>query len=346
MEITWRRQDFGRTQTGDAVDLYEASNGAGMSVGIITYGGIVQSLRVPDASGRAADVVLGFGDLGGYLRGHPNFGAITGRVAGRITGGKFRLGGREYALARNNGSNHLHGGITGLDKRIWRSRPEGAKLVLTYRSPDGEEGYPGNVDFTVAYELTGRGELVISSEAATDQPTPVSITNHSYFNLAGEGTGSVENHVVQILADAFVPADEELTLSGRRESVDGRPNDLRRPQRLGDVLGGLLLSHGDNYLLPPAPGGGMREVARVVEPASRREMVVASDEDCLQFYTGVFLDGSLAGKSGAPYASFAGLCFECQGYPDGLEFPELGAILTTPESPRRRTTVYRFGVAG
>lgn len=346
MDISWTRQDFGRTPSGDNVERYEASNGAGMSVGVLTYGGIVQSLRVPDASGRAADVVLGFGDLGGYLRGHPYFGAITGRVAGRITGGKIRVGGREYALARNNGSNHLHGGVTGLDKRIWGARAEGPKLVLVYRSPDGEEGYPGNVDFTVTYELTKRGELVIASEAATDQPTPISITNHSYFNLAGEGAGSVENHIVQILADAYVPADEELTLGGRRESVDGRPNDLRRPRRLGDVLGGLLLGHGDNYLLPPAPGGGLREVARVLEPASRREVVVTSDEDCMQFYTGVFLDGSLTGKSGAPYASHAGLCLECQGYPDGLEFPELGAILTMPGHPRRRTTVYRFCVAG
>ncbi len=345
MEITWKRQDFGRLPEGGSVERYEASNGAGMSVGILTYGGIVQSLCVPDGTGRVSDVVLGFDALGDYLRGHPHFGAITGRVAGRITGGKFCIGDRDYALALNNGSNHLHGGFTGLDKRLWQAKPEGAKLVLRYRSPDGEEGYPGAVDLTVAYVLTGENELVITSEAVADQPTPVSLTNHSYFNLAGEGSGSVENHTVQILADEYVPTDEELTLSGRRENVEGRPNDLRHPRRLGDILHGLHLRHGDNYLLPPAADGGLREVARVSEPSSRRDLVVSSDEDCLQFYTGVFLDGSFTGKSGVPYRAHAGLCLECQGYPDGVMFPEFGPVLTVPEHPRHRTTVYRFGIS-
>ncbi len=346
MGITWTPQDFGRLPSGESVERYEASNGSGMSVGILTYGGIVQSLCTPDAAGRVSDVVLGFNNLGDYLRGHPYFGAITGRVAGRISGGKFRIGDREYVLSRNNGPNHLHGGVTGLDKRLWRAEADGAKLVLKYHSPDGEEGYPGVADLTVSYVLTGQNELVITSEVATDQPTPVSLTNHSYFNLAGDGSGTVEEHAVQILADEFVPADGELTLSGRRESVEGLPNDLRRPRRLGDILGGLNLRHGDNYLLPRAVEGGLREVARVSEPSSRRELVVSSDEDCLQFYTGFFLDGSLAGKSGSPYRTHAGLCLECQGYPDGVAFPELGAILTVPGHPRRRTTVYRFGIAG
>lgn len=344
MSISWTPRPFGHLPTGETVERYEARSGSGMSVSILTFGGIVQALSVPDAEGITSDVALGFGDLDAYLRGHPHFGAITGRVAGRITGARFPLGGHEYRLAANNGSNHLHGGVTGLDKRLWHAETRADRLVLRYRSPDGEEGYPGNADLAVTYRLTTENELVIESEAVVDQPTPISLTNHSYFNLAGEGSGTVEGHVVQILADEYVPTDGDLTLSGRRESVAGDPGDFRQPRRLGDALPGIPLRHGYNYLLRRAKEGTATEVARVWEPRSGREMVVSTDEDCLQFYTGVFLDGSLSGKSGAAYRSHAGLCLECQGYPDGLSHPALGTILTEPGRPRRRKTVYRFGV--
>ena len=344
MSIEWIPRPFGRLPSGESVERYEAGTGSGMSAAVLTYGGIVQALSVPGADGKASDVVLGLSDLGGYLRQHPHFGAITGRVAGRISGARFSIGGREYRLAANNGANHLHGGLRGLDKRVWRAEVHGNALILHYRSPDGEEGYPGNADFAVTYRLTPQNELIIESEAVVDQPTPVSLTNHSYFNLAGEGAGTVEDHVLQISADEVVPTDDELTLSGRRERVDGGPDDFREPRRLGDALPGIRLQHGGDYMLRRGIPGELREVARVWEPRGMREMVVSTDEDCLQFYTGVFLDGSFTGKSGAPYGRHAGLCFECQGYPDGLTHPELGAILTEPGRPRRRKTVYRFGV--
>lgn len=239
----------------------------------------MQSLRVPDRAGELADVVLGFAELDGYLQRHPYFGCITGRVAGRITGGRLRVDGRDYQLAVNDPPNHLHGGVAGLDRRLWRAEVADGRLLLRYHSPDGEEGYPGAVDFTVAYGWTDRNELIIETEAASDRPTPVSLANHSYFNLAGEGSGTVDGHLVQVLADEFVPTDETMTLSGRRESVDGKPNDLREPRVLGEVLPFVHRSHGDNYLLSPSQG--VTVVARVVEPVSGRTLEVRTDDSNL-----------------------------------------------------------------
>ena len=337
------RQTFGRMADGEEVGVYEITNTSGSSVCILDYGGIVQALRVPDRGGDLADVALGGADMEFYLRRHPYFGCITGRVAGRITRGELRIDGREYRLAVNNPPNHLHGGVTGLDRRIWRAEPDGDDtLVLRYRSPDGEEGYPGNVDLMVSYRWTPGNELVIESEAQVDKPTPVSLTNHSYFNLAGEGSGPVGDHRVQILACEYVPSDDDCTLSGVRGPVAGA-NDLRQPARFDDFVPRLHLQHGDNYLLGPR-GSGVVTVARVHEPRSGRTLEVRTDEDCLQFYTGVMLDGSFAGKSGVPYGRHHGLCLECQGYPDGVALPELGEIIVRPGQPRRRTTVYAFGV--
>jgi aldose 1-epimerase len=333
---------FGRTPAGDPVEKFDLSNNAGMSVSVITYGGIIQSIRLPDRVGKVADVVLGFDGLESYIKEHPYFGCITGRVAGRITGGMLRIGGTEYSLAINNGPNHLHGGLVGLDKRIWKAvtLPDG--VSLHYQSPDGEEGYPGNIDIAVTYRLTDASELIIESEVKTDELTPVSLTNHSYFNLAGEGAGSIEDHVLQIFADDFVPTDKDLTLSGRRESVAGQPNDLREPRRLRDVVPNLHLHHGDNYLLRPGGEGGFSMVALLTDPASGRRLEVRTNESNLQLYTGFFLDGTLTGKSGTSYGPHAGLCLECQGYPDGVAHPELGDILVRPGQPQRRFTKYTF----
>jgi len=332
---------FGRLPDGQLVEAYELTGGRGLSARVLTLGGIVQSLLVPDRDGHRADVVLGGADLGFYWRRHPYMGCITGRVAGRITGGKFRLGDREYRLALNDPPNHLHGGVHGLDRRVWRAEPDGEDtLRLFYRSPDGEEGYPGQVDLTVTYRLTGDGELVFETEAVSDEPTPVSLTNHSYFHLAGEGCGRVDDHLVQILAEAYVPADENLTLSGIARRVAGTAADLRHPARFGDFVPHLHLQHGDHYLLP---GGGAPAVAaRVRDPRSGRTLEVRTDESSLQFYSGVSLDGSFSGKSGRPYERHHGLCLECHGYPDGIGRPALGEILVQPGQPRRRTTVYAF----
>jgi len=337
-------RDVGRTASGETVHAYDLGNARGMTATVLTYGGIIQSLHVPDARGGSADVVLGFASLDPYLGRHPHFGAITGRVAGRITGGRFTVDGRDYTLACNDGGNHLHGGVTGLAKRVWRAEAGDGALVLRYRSPDGEEGYPGTADLAVTYRVTDANELVIDTEVAVDRATPVSLTNHSYFNLAGEGEGTVEDHVLTIAAGEYVPADAQLTLSGRRETVDGKANDLRSPRRLGGVIPGLHRQHGDHYLLP-ASAGAVRHVARVAEPRSGRVMDVSTDDDGLQFYTGCFLDGSFVGKSGRAYPRFGGFCLECQGYPDGADHPGLGAIIVRPGEPRRRRTVYAFSVS-
>ncbi|MBS0663694.1 MAG: galactose mutarotase [Verrucomicrobia bacterium] len=341
-----KSRPFGTMPSGEPVSAWTLANKAGASVEILTLGGIVRTLSVPDRHGRLADVVLGFDTLAAYVARHPYFGAIIGRIAGRVTNGSLLVEGRTYPLARNNGPNHLHGGLVGLDRRVWQAepvaRPDGAaSLRLTYHSPDGEEGYPGHVDLAVTYTWTADHVLVIESEATSDRPTPISLAHHGYFNLAGEGTGSVADHDVQILADTVIPTDEHFTLLGRRLPVAGQPGDFRRSRRLGDALPHLYQAHGDTYELG-APAG--RIVARVAEPRSGRQMTVTTDEGWLQFYTGVALDGTLVGKSGRVYGAHAGLCVECQGYPDATNRPGFGDILVRPGTPQRRRTAYAFTI--
>lgn len=341
---------FGTLPSGETAMLYELGNAAGASLRVTNYGGIVTALRVPDRAGRLDDVVLGFDSLAPYLAGHPYFGAIIGRIAGRVTHGKLPVGGRVLQLPVNSAPHHLHGGHTGLDKRLWTASPvaraDGAdSLRLTYRSPDGEEGYPGKVDLAVTYTLTAENAFIVESEVTADQRTPVCLAHHSYFNLGGEGSGSVADHTVQILADERVPTDEHLTLSGRREAVAGSAADFRTPRRLGDALPQLFKNHGDTYVLRPA--GQAAPVAPVVvahvsDPRSGRVLTVSTDEDCLQFYTGVALKGDLVGKSGRAYGPHAGLCLECQGYADGASHPSFGDIFVQPGKPQRHTTVYAF----
>ena len=318
-----------------------------MTLKFITYGGIINELHVPDRDGMAADVVLGFSELDGYLGRHPYFGALVGRVAGRITGGKFSLDGQTYQLALNDPPNHLHGGIGGFDKRPWQastlSTPKGTTgVTLACHSPHGEEGYPGNLDVAVTYSLTDDNEVVIQYEAAADRATLLSMTNHSYFNLAGEGSGTIENHWLQISAAETTQTDARMTLLGLRFPVAGKANDFNRPQRLGDAIPHLLNSHGDNYLLAHSSPKSLERVARLEHPASGRILEVLTTEDCLQLYTAAVLDGSLLGKSGRPYMKFGGLCLECQGYPDGANHPELGNIILRPGEIYRQTTIYRF----
>lgn len=347
---------YGYLPDGTEVEAWTLCVPGGLTLEVITYGGIVTRLLVPDRDGNLDDIVLGCSNLESYLAGHPYFGAITGRVAGRITGASFRLDGKTYALARNDPPNHLHGGIKGFDKKIWEATPvdraDGApSLRLEYRSPDGEEGYPGNVEVAVTYTVTHDDKFVIESEASTDAPTPVNLTNHSYFNLAGESAAStsarsVEDHELQVFATEFVPSDEHMTLLGRLESVDGRGNDFRRPQRLGEAIPQLNQNHGDLYLLKSGPeegpGATLVEAARVAHPASGRLMSVFTNEKYIQFYTGSRLKGNITGKSGAKYLPHAALCLECHGYPDGANTPELDDIILRPGSPRHRTTAYAF----
>lgn len=309
----------------------------------LTYGGIVTSLKVPDREGSLADVVLGFDRLEPYLAGHPYFGAITGRVAGRIPGGKFVLDGKTYELAKNDGPNHLHGGLRGLDKRIWMASPvkrtDGADSIrLTYHSPDGEEGYPGTVDFSVTYTFTRDNIFLIESEAASDRLTPVSQTHHGYFNLAGER--NILDHQLAVFSDRAFLVDEILTPLGRTKAVEGSVSDFTSPRRLGDVIPLLFEGHGECYQLPG--GDALYLAARLSDPASGRTLTVSTNEFCLQVYTSSKLDCPSAGKSGRPYPPYSGLCLECEGYPAGVDYPEFGSILVEPGRPMRRTTRYAF----
>jgi aldose 1-epimerase len=277
----------------------------------------------------------------------------VGRVAGRISGARFALDGHTYALARNDGPNHLHGGREGFDKKVWAAEPveredAAPSLRLTYCSLDGEEGYPGTVDVTVTYTVTNDDALLIETEAASDRATPLSLTHHSYFNLGGEGNGSVADHELQIFAARYLVADERMTLVGREEAAAGRGHDFRQPQMLGEVIPALFQNHGDLYRLRGTvnrdPASQPVLAARLAHPKSGRILQTLTTATHLQLYTGAALDGSLVGKSGVPYVQYAGACFECEGYPDGANKPELGDIILRPGEKRRESTAYVFSV--
>jgi aldose 1-epimerase len=342
---TWRK--FGELPDGRVVRSWSLTNAAGSSLEVIEYGGIVTHLRMPDRLGKIADVVLGFDTLDPYLAGHPYFGVIAGRVAGRITGGRFTLDGKTRELARNDPPNHLHGGPLGFDKNLWTSEPvvraDGADSVrLALTSPDGDQGYPGQIAARVTFTLTHHNEFIFETEVSADQPTPASLTHHSYFNLACENAGPTTEHELQIFADTFAPTDAAMTLRGRRAPVE-EGGDFRRPRRIGDALPRILAAHGDLYFVNrSASTATLQPAARVRDPAGGRLMEVFTTEDCVQFYSGVGLDGSLTGKSGAPYARHQGFCLECEGYPDGANTPALGDILVRPGTPRRHVTIYAF----
>jgi aldose 1-epimerase len=338
---------FGVVAGGRVVDAHVLEGAGGISAQILTYGAIVSHLRVPDRRGKLCDVVLGFDRLEDYLKPHPYFGAMAGRVAGRITGGKFALDGRQYSFARNDGPNHLHGGVIGFDKHVWYATPisaddDAVAIRLSRISPAGEEGYPGTVNVSVTYTLTAENQFIVDVEAMTDAPTPFSLTHHSYFNLAGEGSGSTENHTLQIFADTYVPVTESFALDGRRESV--KANDLREPRRLGDLILNLYGQHGDLYFVKRDQHGECVPAARLADPTSGRVLTVSTTEYYIQLYTGAKLDGTLKGKSGRRYGPFGGLCLECEGFPDGANVPALGDIILRPGRAARQTTIYAFSI--
>lgn len=345
---------FGHLPGGGPVEAWTLTGAGGVVAEIIAYGATVTRLLAPDRQGRLADVVLGFAGFEPYRANRAYMGALVGRVAGRISGGRFSLDGRTYELPRNEGTNHLHGGIEGFDKKVWIASPvirgDGApSLRLRYRSPDGEEGYPGAVDVSVTYTVTDGNALLVETEAVAARPTPVNLTQHSYFNLAGEGAGTVLDHQLQIHSSYFAVTDEQLILVGREEPVDGRANDFRQARNLGEALPALFQKHGDLYRLRDSVNGNagakLIPAARLAHPASGRVMEVSTTATHLQFYGGTLLDGSLIGKSGVAYGKNAGLCLECEGYPDGANYPELGDIIVRPEKPKREITVYAFSTS-
>lgn len=336
------RYPFGTLPTGEPVEAFTLTNAGGLSLRVMTYGAIVTHLNVPDRNGAIADVVCGFDSLEGYLAGHPYFGCIPGRVAGRITRGRFTLDGVDYSLALNDPPNHLHGGRVGFDKRLWSASHVGDdRVTLRLVSEDGDEGYPGRVEADVTFELNDDNEFVVSYAATTDRPTPLSLTHHGYFNLAGEGSGPIDGHVLQIEADDYAPADDAMTLLGRRERVMAA-NDFRTARRLGDVVDGLWKQHGDVYFIREAADSTISDVATLAHPPSGRVMTIRSSEPCVQLYTGASLDGSLIGKSGRPYGRFGAVCLECERYPDGANVPALGDIVARPGRIYRQRTVHAF----
>ncbi|WOO41770.1 aldose epimerase family protein [Rubellicoccus peritrichatus] len=343
------RRIFGQLPDGRAVEAWTLIGTGGLELEVMTYGGIVTRLLVPDQSGHLRDVVLGFDRFEQYLDEHPYFGAIVGRVAGRIPNAHFCIDGQDYELLQNDGTNHLHGGAVGLDKRLWTAQAvepsDGSvSLELTYRSPDGEEGYPGNVDFTVTYTVTPENTVVFKTKAVTDQPTPVSLTNHSYFNLAGEGMGSIDDHQLQIFSDTTIEVDENLTPLGLRKTVSGSASDLNRPRRVADIIPELWMHHGDVYWVRRGEGqaDALVPVARLSHPEGGIVMEVNTTLSCVQLYTGYYIQGKIKGKSGHLYEACSGLCLECEGYPDAVNKSGLGDIIVRPGQPQEHTTVYSF----
>ena len=341
------KEMYGKLPSGEAADLYTLKNARGIEAAITNYGAHLVSLKTPDRTGTAADVVLGFDGLEGYLTRNRYFGSTVGRYANRIANGKFSIAGVEYTLARNNGSNHLHGGLKGFDKALWQGTLEGKRVTLRYVSKDGEEGYPGTLTATVTYTLTGDNELRIDYDATTDKPTVLNLTNHSYFNLAGQGHGDILGHVVTLHADRFTPVDENLIPTGELRSVEGTPFDFRKPIAIGARIDQadeqLKRARGyDHNFVVNGTMGTLRPAARVEEPRSGRVMEVLTTEPGVQFYTGNFLDGSIRGKGNQPYNQRSGFCLETQHFPDSPNKPAFPSVLLKPGERFRSTTVYRF----
>lgn len=340
---------FGRTADGEAVTAFTLSNG-GMEMRAIDYGGIITSLVVPDRAGRLADVVLGYDTLDGYLAKNPFFGALVGRCANRLAHASFVLDGREYRLAANDGPNHLHGGVKGFDKVLWHGQieDEAAAVTFTRTSPAGEEGYPGALEASVRYALTGARELIVEYRAVTDRPTIVNLSQHSYFNLAGAGSGDILSHELTIHADRFTPVDDHQIPTGELAPVAGTPFDFRRATPIGERIGDphQQLRPGDgydhNFVLAPGTSG-LRLAARLADPRSGRTMEVATTHPGLQFYSGNRLDGSITGKEGHVYPRRAGVCLETQHFPNAPHHPHFPSIVLRPGDEYRHTTVFAFG---
>lgn len=345
------KASFGTVPGGGAVDVYTLTNAKGVEIRAITYGARITSLRVPDRTGRFGDVVLGFDNLDGYLKDNPFFGAIVGRYGNRIARGQFTLNGQTYKLATNNGPNHLHGGEKGFDKVVWTAEPlaTGIGVAFSRTSPDGEEGYPGNLKVLVTYTLTDTNELVVEYHATTDKATPVNLTQHSYFNLSGDMSADVLGHELTIDADRYTPVDATLIPTGELAPVQGTPFDFRKPTVIGARIDQpheqLKFGRGyDHNWVLNRNGEGLQRAARLVDPKSGRALEVSTMEPGMQFYAGNFLDGTITGKGGRVYKQRTGLCLETQHYPDSPNKPNFPSSILQPGREYRTRTVFRFGV--
>jgi aldose 1-epimerase len=345
---------FGTMPDGQAVELYTLRNGKGAEASIMTYGGIVTSLQMPDKNGHFGDIVLGYDNLDGYLKQSPYFGALIGRYGNRIGGARFTLEGETFTLATNDGPNTLHGGNRGFDKVVWKVvkadvGPNGPELELNYLSKDGEEGFPGDLNVSATYTLTEDNELRLDYTAKTDKPTIVNLTHHSYFNLAGQGNGDILGEEVYINSDEITPVDSTLIPTGEFEKVDGTPFDFRTPTAIGARINNddPQLKYGKGYdhnWVINKPMGQLGLMARVYDPTSGRVMEVFSTEPGLQFYSGNFLDGTITGKGGAVYKHRYAFCMEPQHYPDSPNKPNFPSVELKPGETYHNTIIYKFSV--
>lgn len=347
------RAPFGTLPDGTAVELFTLINANGMEVRATNYGGIITTLLVPDGSGKLGDITLGMPSLDGYLKNSPYFGAIIGRYGNRIAKAQFKLDDQTYKLPANDGPNTLHGGVKGFDKVVWQAEPfekeDSVGVIFTYTSKDGEEGFPGTLQTRVTYTLTDKNELSFDYHATTDKPTVVNLTQHAYFNLAGEGKGDVLSHEVMINADEYTPVNARLIPTGKLESVANTPFDFRNKMAIGAHINddNEQIKRGGGYdhnFVIKRKEPGLVLAARVAEPTTRRVMEVHTTEPGMQFYSGNFLDGSITGKSGQAYGKRSGFCLETQHYPDSPNQPEFPSTTLRPGEEYNSRTVYTFSV--
>ena len=351
-KASMKKQPFGKTQDGQAVDLYTLANRSGMEVSITNFGGIVVTLKVPDRHGKINDVVLGYDNLAGYATNPAYFGALIGRYGNRIAHGQFTLDGATYRLFKNDGDNTLHGGEVGFNKRLWTGKDvsgtEGPALELSYLSKDGEEGFPGNLNVRVTYTLTDTNELRIDYFATTDKPTVVNLTNHSYFNLAGQGNGDILGHEVTLHADRFTPVGQTLIPTGELRAVKGTPFDFTKLTAIGARINQddqqLKFGRGydHNWVLNSGGKGGPSLAAEAYDPKTGRVLDVLTTEPGVQFYTGNFLDGTIHGKDGKVYNLRDGFCLETQHFPDSPNHPSFPSTVLRPGQEYKTSTMFKF----
>src|ERR1700722_1779252 len=343
-----KTQSFGE-HDGRPVNLYTLTNSHGLELRAMNYGGIIVSLRVPDRKGQMADIVLGHDKFEGYVPNPPFLGAIIGRYANRIANGAFTLDGKKYTLEKNDGPNTLHSGTHGFDKQMWTGEPVKGKsaVAFTYLSKDGESGFPGNMKVEVTYKLNDENELVIDYEATTDKPTVVNLTQHTYFNLSGEGSGDILNTEMQLNASRFTPVDSTLIPTGELRPVKGTPMDFTTPTKIGaridDKYDQLMLGKGyDHTFVIDRKGEGLALAARAYDPASGRVLEVSTTQPGVQFYTGNFLDGTVTGKQGHAYQRRNAFCLETQHYPDSPNHPDFATTTLRPDERFHSQTVFKF----
>lgn len=351
--FTLKAEDFRKTVDGKTTDLYFLRNG-NIQAAITNYGGRIVGLCTPDKTGKMGDIVLGFNNIDGYLNANmPYHGTLIGRVGNRIAKGKFTIDGLEYTLPLNNGVNHLHGGPKGFHAVVWDVKAAtDSTIVLTYLSKDGEMGYPGNLNVEVQYLLSSKNEVVMSYKATTNKSTPVNLTNHAFFNLAGEGNGTINDHILTLNADAYTPVDSTLIPIAGNEPVEGTPFNFRKGKAIGTDLGqvetNIQLKHGPgydhNFALNKTVAGEMTLAATVVEPVSGRKMEIFTQEPAIQFYGGNFMDGSDTGKSGKKYNFRESFALETQHSPDSPNNANFPSIILKPGEVYQTSSIYKFSV--